>query len=97
MPRTTTTKPQDDMTKIRADIAALQEHLTELRRDVTNAGKVKAAILKGKATDNISYMQDYGRAQMETMENNVKANPGKSMAIAFAAGLVSSFLFSGRR
>ena len=105
----TTTKAEtnNDMDKIRDDIHALQKHLAELRNDVTTAGKVKfddlttsgrlkASEMKLRAQDNVSYLQDYGRDQYKHMEENIKSNPGKSVAIAFTAGLLTSLIFSGR-
>ena len=112
MAKTTKTTAQantsSDMDKLRGDIHALQKHLSELKTDVaaagkvkmddlTTAGKLKAAELKIRAKDNVSYIQDYGRDQYKHMEENIKTNPGKSVAIAFTAGVLTSLLFGGRK
>tara|TARA_B100001750_G_scaffold246248_1_gene267968 strand:+ start:1941 stop:2234 length:294 start_codon:yes stop_codon:yes gene_type:complete len=97
MAKITKTAAENDVTKIRDDIQALQKHLGDLRSDMTAMGKVKAAELKERAKDNVSYLQDYGRDQFKYMEENIKSNPAKSVAIAFTAGLLTSFLFSGRK
>ena len=107
---TTAAKAQtsNDMDKLRDDIHALQKHLAELKNDVatvgkikvndmTTAGKLKAAEFKIKARDNVLNLQDYGRDQFKTMEENIQSHPTKSVAIAFTAGLLTSLLFSGRR
>lgn len=97
MAKTIKSETENDVNKIREDIYALQKHLGELKNDMTAVGKIKAAELKGRAKDNVSYMQDYGRDQFRYMEENIKSNPAKSVAIAFTAGLITSLLFSGRK
>lgn len=93
----TTEQQLIDVTKIQDDIKSLQEHMTELRKDIGSVGRVRAEELKTRAKDNVAYMQGYSREQLQNVENNIKDNPGRSVLIAFGTGLLTSMLFNSSK
>ncbi len=93
---TNSKKPSDDMDDIRKDIESLKGNISDLTRHVKQEGNEKLSDVKDKINDTISSYSKTGREQMKQMERQVKDKPAQSMAIAFAAGIVASFIL-GRR
>lgn len=102
-----TIKKSNDMEDIRDDIKSLKDSILTLSKHVEADGKMTAAELKTKAQDNlddlktkaqenIANFQDYSRDQLKVAEKEIKAKPAQSVAIAFGAGLLASFLLSRR-
>ena len=100
-------KPTDDMENIREDLKSLKDHIQSLSKQVEADSKLTAAELKMKAKENlddfttkaqknIAHFQDYSREQLGNVEKEIKAKPAQSVAIAFGAGLLASFLLSRR-
>ena len=105
MPKTT--KKLNEMDTIRNDLKTLSEGLKSLTKHVEAEGKTTAADLKIKAQENLSDLkikaqenvanfQDYSRDQLKVVEKEIKAKPAQSVAIAFGAGVLASFLLSRR-
>lgn len=80
----------------REDIAALKKDATELGKHLHEEGKRQVMEAKDYVVDRLSQLQDVGRHQMEVIEDRVKHKPGQTLAFAFAAGILASYLF-GRR
>ena len=81
------------MDPIMQDIKALKADLASLSKDMRAEGRITATNLKDKAQENITQLQDYSRDQLKNVESEIKAKPAQSVAIAFAAGAILSFLF----
>jgi ElaB/YqjD/DUF883 family membrane-anchored ribosome-binding protein len=105
MPKTT--KKPNEIDEIRSDLKLLSDNVKSLSKHVEAEGKTTAADLKIKAQENLSDLkvktqenvanfQDYSRDQLEIVEKEIKAKPAQSVAIAFGAGLLASFLLSRR-
>ena len=97
----------NEMDTIRADLKNLSSDLKSLTKHVEAGSKMTASDLKAKAQDNLSELkartqaniadfQDYSRDQLKVVEKEIKAKPAQSVAIAFGAGLLASFLLSRR-
>ncbi len=103
MPSTKT----NEIDNIRKDVKSLKSNILELSKQVEADGRTTASDLKlkaqenvdhlkEKAQENISNFQDYSKDQLAAVENEIKAKPGRSMAIAFGAGVLLSTLLSRR-
>lgn len=73
---------KDDISALKTDVMALGHHLQE-------DGQEKFEEIKKKAIKN-------GSKELKLIEDKVKSHPAQSVAVAFCAGVVFSFLM-GRR
>ncbi len=91
-----TKKSYTEIDHIREDLDSLKNNVFELTRHMKKDGSAQVMhvrdALKGKMDD----LQSTGREQFKNLERQVKAKPGQTLAMAFAAGLVAS-MFLGRR
>jgi len=109
MPRKVQKTPSDDLQHIRQDLDSLRTNVVELTRHLKNGGIRSADRLTDSITDTLnskySTLMSQGRETMDTIksqtrdqydnfENEVKSNPARSVAIAFGAGVLASFLAS---
>lgn len=89
-------KNYPEIDNIKEDIDSLKENTIELTKHVKKDGAAKTAELKAIASDNLEGLAKTGKEKLKTVEKQVKANPLKSLAVAFVAGaILSSFI--GRR
>ncbi len=89
-------KAYSEIDDIREDLDSLKNNVVELTRHLKKEGKKEAAEIKDIAMDRLEEIKTSGRRQLKSVERRVKQKPAESVAIAFAAGIVASFLF-GRR
>lgn len=94
MPKTTKLTPSSypEVDDIRQDLNSLKENVFALTKHMKSDGSAKTAVLKSVAKDNIEELQNYGQTQLKNVEKKVKTKPMQSIAIAFAGGLLASFL-----
>lgn len=86
-----------EIEEIRQDIESLKSNVVDLSRHVKSEGKVQASRLTEVALERLADLRKNASFEYHRAEKAVKSKPGQSIAIAFAAGLVTSLLFSGRR
>ena len=96
MPKVKTQTHYPEIDDIREDLDSLKNNVIELTRAMKKDGAAKTEAVKDAAAHRIEDLKISGKAQVKNMERHVKAKPAESIAIAFAAGLVTSFLI-GRR
>lgn len=82
----------DDLTEIRKDIESLRSHLSDLTKHAKQEGNEKLIDVKGMVNEALADYSKTGRKQYKEMENRVREKPAQSMAMAFGAGLLASFL-----
>ena len=85
-----------EIDEIKQDIDSLRTNVVELTRHVKSAGEKQAAELSEKAANGISSLRTRGIEEAKKVEKQVQANPGKSVATAFACGLLASLLLRRR-
>ncbi len=95
MPKNNKTNYQE-IDDIREDISSLKSNIVELTKHLKNDAKSEAKDLKETTLNQIDQLKDSGANQYHQIEKQVKANPGQSVAIAFAAGVVASLLMNRR-
>jgi ElaB/YqjD/DUF883 family membrane-anchored ribosome-binding protein len=97
----------NEIDNIRDDVQSLKSNILALSKQVGNEGKTTAASLgtkayenvdhfKEKTLENISNLQDFSKDRLAAAETEVKTHPGRSMAIAFGAGVLLSALIRRR-
>ncbi len=86
-----------EIEEIRQDIESLKTNVVDLSRHVKAESKIQASRLTEVALERLSDLRKNASYEYHRAEKAVKAKPGQSVAIAFAAGLVASMLFSRSR
>jgi ElaB/YqjD/DUF883 family membrane-anchored ribosome-binding protein len=81
---------------IKKDLSSLKANTVGLARHVQADGVEQAAALSEKTQDLVARLKEKSATEFHKIEDQVRAKPGQSIAMAFAAGIVASFLF-GRR
>lgn len=89
-----TTYPE--INDIRHDLDSLKTNVVELTKRITAQGTVQAEHLKDAAYTRLTHLGEESLTQFKHLEDQIRAKPGQSVAIAFAAGVVASLLL-GRR
>ena len=75
---------------IKDDLVSLKDDAATLVRDTQNGAEAIARDGYGQALS-------AGKSKFSEIESHVKANPGQSILLAFAAGLVARTLLGSRR
>ncbi|MDE1153313.1 MAG: hypothetical protein PW788_12315 [Micavibrio sp.] len=81
---------------IRRDIESLKENIAALTQHLKSDGKAKVADLKDAASQRVDDMVAKSDETLAKLESQVKDNPRQAIMVAFAAGLVTSFLLRSR-
>ncbi len=81
---------------IREDLDSLKNNVVELTKHLKQDGKEHTKELKSTALEQLDSLKSSGQERYEILEGNVKKHPGQAIAIAFASGLLASYLI-GRR
>ncbi len=81
---------------IKSDIASLRDNIAGLTSHLKNDGKAQVRSAKETLSEKMTDYKRTGRDQINDIEERVREKPGQSVAIAFAAGLVASYLMRGR-
>jgi len=82
--------------EIREDIDSLKSNIVELTRHVKAETGVRTDVIKKGLLSQVASIRSSGVAQYEKLEGQVKEKPTQSLALAFAGGIIASYLF-GRR
>jgi len=92
------TKIESDAQSAFPEIEDIKEDLTSLKNDIAklygHVYKDGGKQVKEFASDQIHRAQDAGRDGIKKLEHQVTSKPAQSVAIAFAAGVVASFLLA---
>jgi ElaB/YqjD/DUF883 family membrane-anchored ribosome-binding protein len=78
------------------EIQHIKDDVVSLARSVKNASNDSAQAATDYFYKRANELKASGKVTLDKMETHVKSKPSQSMAIAFAAGLVASFLLSRR-
>ena len=78
------------------NIQGIKENVVGLAHDIRDASTDKAHDMADYVQDRMGDMKASGSHTAEKIEKRIKSKPGQSVAIAFVAGLLASFVF-GRR
>ena len=82
--------------EIRSDLNSLKGNVNGLARHISEAGTVKAHEAAVYMQNGVDSMKASGTETLDRVETRIKESPGQSVALAFFAGAVASYLF-GRR
>lgn len=78
------------------ELSNIKENVTEIARNVKAISNDKAHEATKYLNDRMHDLKSAGSEALEKTERKIQRNPGQSVAIAFAVGILASFLF-GRR
>ena len=85
-----------EIEEIRHDLDSLKTNVVELTRHIQENGAEQVHELGTLAQKRAKELRKAARSEVQKVEKQIKAHPGQSMALAFAAGLTLSALL-GRR
>jgi len=91
-----TPKAVNGIDEIREDIDSLKSNIVELTKHVKAETGIRTDVLKKGLIGQVASIRSSGVAQYEKLEGQVKAKPGQSLALAFAGGIIASYLLSRR-
>lgn len=91
-----TSKATNGIDEIREDIDSLKSNIVELTRHMKAETGVRTEVLKNTVLGQVASLKNTGIAQYEKLEGQVKTKPAQSLAVAFAAGFIASYLLSRR-
>ena len=81
---------------IRRDLNSLQSDVAILASDIKKVGAIQARAAIDYVSDRVDTLKATGNDALVKIEDGIKSKPCQSLTIAFAAGLLVSFLL-GRR
>jgi ElaB/YqjD/DUF883 family membrane-anchored ribosome-binding protein len=82
--------------EIFSNVQDIKEDVAGLARSLRDTSAEKARAATDYVQDRVNDLKETGAEVIDKTERRIKASPGKSVAIAFAAGLLASYLL-GRR
>jgi ElaB/YqjD/DUF883 family membrane-anchored ribosome-binding protein len=87
---------QADAHSIKEDLRAIKDDSITLAKDLKHDGIEAAKSVSNDVKDKVGDLKAQAATQLKGLEQEVKTRPLQSMAIAFAAGALTSILL-GRR
>ena len=96
MPKTKTGNNYPEIADIRSDLDSLKDNVVELTKHLKKDQNHQVEEIKAMLADKWHKVQDTSREQIDHLETRVKEKPAQSIGIAFAAGLVASYLLTRR-
>lgn len=89
--------PSNDLDNIRQDLDSLKSNVVNLARDLKRSGRSSTESMVSTLSDQLSRAREASNDKYVQVEKSVSKNPAKSIAMAFGAGILASFLFSQSR
>jgi ElaB/YqjD/DUF883 family membrane-anchored ribosome-binding protein len=94
MPKAKSNTNYPEISDIREDLDSLKHNVIELTKHLGTDGQSKTQAVKKEATAKLFGLRNKGIKQLVKTRKRITEKPGQSLAIAFAAGAVISFLAS---
>jgi ElaB/YqjD/DUF883 family membrane-anchored ribosome-binding protein len=85
-----------EIREIKESVESLKSNVVGLARNVKDIGTTQAHVAADFVRDQADAIKDAGADAIVKAEERIKAQPRKSVAFAFVAGAIASYLF-GRR
>lgn len=85
-----------ELNDIKENVTDLKNNSAALARHVYSDGREVLATASDRATERLGEWRDTSLVGLKRVEGQISRNPGQSVAIAFAAGLLASMFF-GRK
>lgn len=79
------------------DVRSIKRSLRNLARDIKHTSADTANDAMDYVSDRVADAKSAGIHGARRVEQRIKTRPGQSIAIAFTAGLLTSFLLGGNR
>lgn len=78
------------------NIRDIKENVIDLAQNLKEVGREQAHMVTDYVSEQVENIKTVGTDTLEEVESRVKSNPGQSLAFAFVAGALVSYLL-GRR
>lgn len=89
-------KNYDEIDDIREDIKSLKGNVIELTKHVQQDGKEQVDDMRALAEKRLEEVANTGKENYKALRSRVKEKPEQSLALAFAGGLLASYLMARR-
>lgn len=83
--------------EIKSDLSALKDDATTALRDAAVLARDLKDSSGSIARQGVNQLKSVGQNEFHRMEERVRAKPGQSVALAFCAGLIFSYVLGHRR
>ncbi len=83
--------------EVKSDLTTLKEDAATTIHDAAKFARNLKAESGNIARDGVEHLKTAGQSEFYKMEERVREKPGQSVALAFCAGLVFSYILGGRR
>lgn len=81
---------------IRDDLESLRNNVVELTKHVRRDGSEQVNNIRTMAEERLAEASELGRQRYQTLRLRVQDKPEQSLALAFAGGLLASYLMARR-
>lgn len=88
---------RDDLETLKEDARVLRDDAVVLGRDLKEEGRKQYSRAEEKAKQAVEEAKEKGKDQYAAIAAFVQDNPGQSLGIAFAAGILASLLLRSSR
>ena len=88
--------PYPEIKEIQNDLLSLKSNIKELGQHINSDGKDYVSDFNARAKERLEKTRQDGRDSLGRLEDTVRENPGRSLAIAFASGVILSALMRRR-
>ena len=85
-----------EIKEIQSDLLSLKANIKDLSQHINSDGKDYVSGLNARAKERLEKTRQDGRDSLSRLEDSVRENPGRSLAIAFASGVILSSLLRRR-
>jgi ElaB/YqjD/DUF883 family membrane-anchored ribosome-binding protein len=84
------------MENIKEDIDSLRSNMVGLAKSIKSVSSEKARVTADYLMDQVDNLKTTGSETLGKVETQIKERPGQSIAVAFAAGVLTSYLLNRR-
>lgn len=78
-------------------VQEIKENVLGIARNIRDLSTEKAHVAADYAHDQMDGLKESGTDALAKIEKRIRSNPGQSVALAFTAGLLASFLLGRRK
>jgi ElaB/YqjD/DUF883 family membrane-anchored ribosome-binding protein len=97
MPKNTQINEYEEINDIKSDLKSLKSNTVALTHHLKEDGAERIVDLEERAKETFGKISAEGQKKFKEVEVQVRENPTQALLIAFAGGMLASYLMRGRR